>query len=99
MADDKFHQDVAAVEQAGKARYGDRWQAAIDAIGRSTGPAGIPEGNMREILAQPDPAQLLYIAGKEALLQQSDKGDHEAERIYRQMRADERDAYRKNRNR
>ena len=96
MTDDKFIQDVNKTEASGKARYGDRWQAAIDAIGRQ---GGIPEAGMREIVSGPDPAGLIYNAGKEALLLQSDAGDHEAERIYRMMRSEEREQYRKDRGR
>jgi hypothetical protein len=96
--DNEFNAAVARVEEQGKARYGDEhWRVCIDAIGRTVGAAGIAEGDMRRILAQPDPAQSLYVAGKEALLQQSDAGDAQAERLYRELRAQERSMYRKGR--
>jgi len=96
MSDEKFVQDLNKTEQSGKARYGDRWQAAIDAIGRQ---GGLPEQAMRQIVSGPDPAGLIYNAGKEALLVQSDAGDHEAERIYREMRSAEREQFRRDRGR
>jgi len=92
--DEKFSQ--AKTEQSGKARYGDRWQAAIDAIGRQ---GGVSEANMRQIVTAPDAAGLLYNMGKEALLHQSDNGDTESERLYRQLRADEREQFRRDRGR
>jgi hypothetical protein len=51
------------------------------------------------MFANPDPAKAIYDLVKEALLHQSDNGDQEAERIYRQTRADEREQYRKMRGR
>jgi len=97
MSDEKLMQDCQRVEQAGSARYGaDRWKASLDAIGRQ---GGVSEANMRQIVTAPDAAGLLYAMGREALLQQSDAGDHESERIYRQMREDERAEYRKYRGR
>jgi len=96
MTDDKFIQDVNKTEASGKARYGDKWQACIDAIGRQ---GGVSEANMREIVTRPDAAGLLYSMGKEALLHQSDNGDHESERIYRMLREEERSQFRKDRGR
>ena len=97
MTDDKFIQDVNKTEASGKARYGDnRWQACVDAISRQ---GGISEANMREIVTRPDAAGLLYSMGKEALLHQSDNGDHESERIYRMLREEERSQFRKDRGR
>jgi hypothetical protein len=97
MSDEKLAQDCVRVEQAGTNRYGpDRWKAAVDALARS---GGVPEATMRQMFATPDPAKAIYDLGKEALLHQSDHGDHESERIYRQMREDERAAYRKMRGR
>src|SRR5262249_23416379 len=76
MADEKFYQDIARVEKAGATRYGDdHWKTAVDALGRALGAGGIPEAGMRAVLQQPDPAQTIYVAGKEAVLAQSESGD------------------------
>jgi hypothetical protein len=98
MADDKFNQDLARAEAQGKARYGENWQTAIDAIGKSV-TGGIPEGHMRAVLAEADPARTLYDFGKECLLQRSDAGDNDAERAYRAIRQQEREIYTKHRGR
>jgi hypothetical protein len=98
MSDEKTQlaEACARVEAAGANRYGERWKTAIDAIGRA---GGVSEANMKAMFQTPDPAKAIYDLGKEALLHQSDNGDHESERLYRLMREDERAAHRKMRGR
>jgi hypothetical protein len=99
MTDDKFAADLKRTEAQGKTRYGDdNWQTAIDAISKTLA-GGIPESNMRAVLAEADPARTIYDFAKECLLQRSDNGDHDAERAYRAIRHAEREAYRRNRGR
>jgi hypothetical protein len=95
VADEKFNRDVAAVEAAGKARFGDAWDTTINAVRRAVGPAGIEEGAMRQILNTADPAGLLHNAGREQLLNEADSGNKESEFAYSEMRAKEREQHRR----
>jgi hypothetical protein len=97
MADEQLNKQIAALEDAGKKRYGEHWDTSVAAISRAIGPGGIPEAGFREILKQTDPTRTIYDCGKEALLQASDNGDHDAERAYRQIRQHEREQHRKGR--
>jgi hypothetical protein len=95
MPDAKFNQDVANLDARGKQRYGEKpWADCIDAIAKSV-PGGIPEAAMAQILTQPDPANFIFTAGREALLNRADGGDKEAEYAFAQIRQAEREQHRK----
>jgi hypothetical protein len=89
MADD-FGKKLAAIEQSGKSRFGEKdWDAAMAAI-RKAAPNGIGEAEMRQVAAQADPAQLLFALGKHALIDQASNFDRESEDAYSAIRQAER---------
>jgi hypothetical protein len=94
---DDFANRVQQIDADGKARYGEaKWSEMMNAIKTQSG-GGISPDVMRNVLAQPDPTQLLGAAAKEALLNLSDNGDSQAERTFRAIRQAERDEFRKGR--
>jgi hypothetical protein len=96
MTDD-LTKRVAEVEAQAKVRFGDDWTTALAAVGRATG--GIDPAVMKQLLATPDPASLLMVAGKEQLLVESDAGDKNAEYEFSRIREKERANHRKLRGR
>jgi hypothetical protein len=93
MSEDDLAAKGAAVEEDGKRRFGDHWNQAVAAIGRNI-PAGVSASDVvREVLRRPDPAGLLFNAGREALIAEASEGNHDSEVTYSKIRAEEREAH------
>jgi hypothetical protein len=87
------------MEETGKARYGEGWGQAIAAISRNI-PRDVSGADvLKEVLKRPDPAGLLFAAGREALISEASEGNHDSEMTYSKIRAQEREAYRISRGR
>ena len=100
MVDDtKFQNRIAKTEADGETRYGkENWSSAINAIGRSVGPQGVPQDQMRAVIEGADGAGELYQAGRALLAQQiearpGEKVDPDLEAQYSAMREKEREAH------
>ncbi len=81
------------VGQDGRKRFGKDWDTAIAAVHRGN-PGGIDAATMGQLMSQPDPAGLLFTAGRETLLAEADGGDKGADRAYAAIRERERAAHR-----
>jgi len=100
MNDEAFNRKIHEIEESGKSRFGeDNWKLCMEAIRRSTNNAGIPIDSMRQIASTTDPAHLLFTAGKEILLNESDNGNRESEIRYNAIRNEEREAHKRLRGR
>jgi hypothetical protein len=87
------------MEETGKQRYGEHWGQAISAISRNM-PRDVNGADvLKEVLKRPDPAGLLFAAGREALIAEASEGNFDSERTYAKMRQEEREAYRISRGR
>lgn len=91
---DELQDRVAAVDKDGRARFGEHWEKAIGAVARAN-PAGIPVEQMRALLSTPDPAQFLFVAGREQLLVEADNGNKESDHLYSDIRQHEREQHRR----
>src|SRR5262249_42882137 len=93
MSDDKLHQDCNNLDKACGDRFGaENWTAVKQAYARG---GGIPEQTMREVMKHGDPGQVLAAGAKERLLIEADEGNRESEIAYSQIRAKEREAWRR----
>jgi hypothetical protein len=87
---DDLNAKLSAIEQSGKARFGETdWNVSMEAL-RKVVPAGIPPAEMAQIAGNSDPAGLLMNLGRHALMQQASDGDKEAEAAYTKIRHAER---------
>jgi hypothetical protein len=90
--DEALARKAQEIENTGVGRYGEKsWRQSIAAISR------VPGINttevVREVAKQADPAGYLFAAGREVLINEATNGDGDAERIYSQMRREEREAH------
>jgi hypothetical protein len=91
--DTKFTQDLQRIENEMKSRYGDDGTKDIcKVLGRA---GGIPKPVMEGVLQTADPADTLRRASNELLLQESYGGNLESEMKFRQIRQQQREAWRK----
>jgi hypothetical protein len=103
MTDETLNKQVLEVESRGKAQYGERWTANIRRLGQAFGT--IDENTMRQAVRDPNAHANIYRAGEDARLrllqaaQDSRTGDPataaELEAEYSDIRAKQRDQYRK----
>lgn len=86
---DDLSNKLAAIEQSGKARFGDHFDRAVEAVKRAA-PNGISSQEMAQIVAAPDPANLLMQLGRHQLMAEASEGSREAEDAFSALRAEER---------
>jgi hypothetical protein len=100
--DDKYKSKITKTDADGEARYGkEQWHSAIGAIGRAV-PNGVAPDQMKQVLDGPDAAGHLYQVGRAALAEQiegkpGERIDPDLEAQWTNMRAAEREAFRKRR--
>ena len=80
MTDD-LESRAAAVERDGQARFGDGWPKLVNAIARAN-PNGIAPESLRQVLAQPNAADVIAAAGRDFLIDAATNGDRQSERDY-----------------
>jgi hypothetical protein len=94
MSDDQqFVARVQKVDDEGRQRYGDQWGVLLDAISKQN-PQGINNDVMAHVVAQPNAADILGAAGKDAMIHLATAGDQQVDRQYSQMREEERRQWR-----
>jgi hypothetical protein len=93
MSDDDLGTKLNQIEQAGRTRFGDDFDVAVQAIKRAIPGGGIPENEMRQLANSADPAGLLMNLGRHCLMDAASNGDKEAEAAYTKIRQAERKAH------
>ena len=71
---DDLENRAAQVEREGQARYGDGWPKLMNAIGRAN-PNGIAPESLRQVLAQPNAADVIAAAGRDFLIDAATNGE------------------------
>ena len=90
---DDFNAKLTAIEQSGKARFGEAdWNTSIEALKRAA-PNGLSASDMAQLAAQPDPAAAIMNIGRHVLMSEASDGNAESERAYTKMRQRERKAH------
>jgi hypothetical protein len=91
---DDLENRAAQVEREGQARFGDGWPKLVNAISRAN-PGGVAPESMRQVLAQPNAADVIAAAGRDFLIDAATNGDRQSERDYSEIREKERAAHRR----
>jgi hypothetical protein len=92
MPDDDLNAKLSAIEQSGKARFGDDWNLSVEALKRAA-PSGLLASDMAQLAGQPDPAAAIMLLGRHQLMNEASNGDKEAEAAYTRLRTKERKAH------
>jgi hypothetical protein len=89
---DDFSAKLNAIEQSGKARFGDDWNTSIEALKRAA-PNGLSASDMAQLAGQADPAAAVMLIGRHQLMQEASDGNKESEVAYTKLRQKERRAF------
>jgi hypothetical protein len=85
---------LTAIEQSGRARFGEAdWNTSVAALRRAA-PNGLSAGDMAQLAGQADPAAAIMLIGRHQLMNEASEGNTEAEASYQKIRAAERQRYR-----
>jgi hypothetical protein len=81
--DEQLNQRAAVVEAEGVHRFGEKaWRNYLGAIGKVSG-GQVSADELKTVIAQPNAADLMAQAGREALMRLASDGDDESSRVYR----------------
>ena len=92
--EDQIAASAERVNAEGVRRFGDHWGQAVAAVSRNVRQGVNPADVVREVLKRPDPAGVLFTAGREVLIDEATNGNDESERAYAKLRREERQAHR-----
>jgi hypothetical protein len=91
---DDLNAKLTAIEQSGKARFGEAdWNVSIEALRRAA-PNGLSASDMAQLTGQADPAAAIMLIGRHQLMAEASDGNKESEAAYTRLRAKERHAHR-----
>jgi hypothetical protein len=91
---DDLENRAVQIDREGQTRYGDSWPKLMNAISRAN-PNGIAPESLRQVLAQPNAADVIAAAGRDFLIDAATNGDRQSEREYSEIREKERTAHRR----